>query len=489
MRHFFRNAGMLAAAELIARLKGVLVLPILTRYLGASDFGVWSQVSVLVLVMSPLIALGTDNGLLRILPGQAADRQLRLFIGWAYFILAGACIAAVLLLVSGDWLSTLFFGNGDYRSYVPLAVASLFTTMLPNAGRLWFRLRNDGLILAVATVTQAALGIVAVLAAILLRADVYHIIIYSLAADFVLGATLIGVIVVRAGWVRADFSILPQALKFGLPLLPTAYAMLGLNWMDRLFLVQYQDLHEIGIYAAAYGLGYAVIQVFVNPIWALYPNSAAQLHNQGDHAGLDRLLHVISWSIMSLSVPAIVGLWALDDAVMSVVAGADYRSGARVMPVIGLAYLMSMLASFGEVALGLAYRQIYVTTSITLAVASNLVLNVLLIPPYGILGAAFATFGAFFVQFILSTVFASRSGPFWRDISIPLRIIVASILMGLLVRGLDSFVVMSDVTRLIVFIPFGAVAYAVFAVAFRAVPPSIFGAARAWLVLQKGPTI
>ena len=42
-------------------------------------------------------------------------------------------------------------------------------------------------------------------------------------------------------------------------------------------------------------------------------------------------------------------------------------------------------------------------------------LNFMLVPRFGILGAAFATLGAFFIQLVFSTFMASRSGPFWNS--------------------------------------------------------------------------
>lgn len=485
---FFRNAGVMAAAEMFARIKGVIVLPILTRHLGPLDFGVWSQISMIALLLSPVVSLGSEQGLLRLLPGLAFEKQYRMFLAWMLFAVGGAAIFAILLIAANSSISLLVFASTEYKGFVVVAAFSLFTTLLPNAARAWFRIQNDGNTLAAATVAQAVLGIVAVLCAIFLEADVYYLVLFTLAADLLLGAGFFALIVWRSGWPGPDFSIIRPAIKFGLPLLPAAYAIWGLNWMDRFFLVHYQTLDSIGIYSAAYGLGYMIIQVFVNPIWALYPNSAAELHNRGDSAGVDRLLHTISYGILLLSVPAIGGLWALCEPIMVVVAGPEFRDGALVMPVIALAYLLLMLASFGDVALGLVYRQHLATVSITLAVVVNCILNILLIPRFGIMGAAFATLGAFSVQLLFSTLMAARSGPFWRSFSGLYRISAASVIMALAIRVLDQSTGFSDASRLLVFIPFGAFLYAALAVAFGAIPQSQLRSAWSWLGAQRGPT-
>jgi O-antigen/teichoic acid export membrane protein len=483
---FYRNAGVMAVAEVIARLKGVLILPLLTRYLGTLDFGVWSQVSMVVLTLSPLVSLGTENGLVRLLPGHPIERQYSQFLGWALIILFSALFFAALIEMSGSLFSRVFFGSASYDEYITLAAVSLFVGILPNLPRTWLRLQNAGKMLALATVCQAALGIGAILVAIFLQSDVYQVVLFSLMADLLLGASFIVWIVVRNGWVRPDFSIIPRALRFGLPLLPAAYALWGLNWMDRLFLVHFESLRAVGIYAAAYGLGYTIIQVFVNPVWALYPNSAAQLYNQGNHDELDRLLHLTIWSILLFSAPAIAGMWALGDPIMALVAGPEFKEGAAVMWTIALAYLLLMLASFGDISLGLAYRQYWATVSIACAVVVNFVLNLLLIPTYGIMGAAVATLAAFTVQFVLSTFMAARHGPFIREIRFMSRVIAAAVVMGLVVRMCESRAAPAGAAQLAALVILGAMLYATLLVALRAVPPTAISYLRSRIFSRKG---
>ena len=426
--------------------------------------------------------LGTESGLTRLLPGDDIERQYPKFLGWTLFVLLGCAVAAAFVTFGRHWVSLAFFGaGGEYERYMPLAAISLFATLLPNAGRLWLRIRNDGVALVVATVMQALLGVVAIGIAVLVGAGIYGVVIYGLSADLALGLGLFGFILARRGWRRPDYSIVLPALRFGLPLLPAAYAMWGLNWMDRLFLVHYQTLADIGIYAAATGLGYTVIQVFVNPIWAMYPNAAAELHNRRDLVGVDRLLHLTGGAMLTLALPAIAGLWALDAPIMALIAGPGFAAGAAVMPVIAIAYLTSIMASFGDVALSLAYRQYLATLSIGLAVGVNFLLNVVLIPPLGILGAALATFGAFLFQLIFSSIAASRSGPFWRQFQFPFRIGLAALAMALSVRGLDQFMGGPDAMRLAVLVPVGAVIYVGLVIVLQALPPSVSMAARGWI--------
>lgn len=483
---FFRNAGVMVVAEMVARLKGLIVLPLLTRYLGPLDYGVWTQVSVITLLLSPVLSLGAEQGLSRMLPGLDTERQFKCFLGWMLIALGGAVIAAALLLAANSAITHVFFAVQGYEAFVALAAASLFTTLLPNAARIWLRIRNDANTLALATVGQALLGVVVVVAAIMLKVGSYSLIALTLLADFLLGLALLVLIVHRHGWKQPSCSIIPAAIRFGLPLLPAAYAIWGLNWVDRLFLVQYEKLETIGIYSVAYGLGYMIMQLFVNPIWSLYPNSAAVLHNKGDHAGVDKLLHTISASILVLSLPAIAGMWVLGEPLIVLIAGDSFRAGAAVMPVIALGYLLLMLASFGDVALGLAYRQHLSTLSMAVAFVVNCALNFLLVPRFGMMGAALATLAAFSVQLAISSIFAARCGPFWHSFSVLYRVVAASALMAAVLKSFDTLVAMPDMMRLVVLVPTGVALYAAMALTFGVVPYAYVRQLRARLLHGTG---
>lgn len=69
IRKYFKNAGLLAVTEGFLQLKGLLVIPFLTRHFGTLNYGVWSQVAVLINTVTPLIILGTDSAAMRLLPG------------------------------------------------------------------------------------------------------------------------------------------------------------------------------------------------------------------------------------------------------------------------------------------------------------------------------------------------------------------------------------------------------------------------------------
>ena len=145
-----------------------------------------------------------------------------------------------------------------------------------------------------------------------------------------------------------------------------------------------------------------------------------------------------------------------------------------------------MLAAYFEVLLGLVHRQVLSTLSIAVAALVNLVLNIVLIPPYGITGAAVATATAFMCQLFVSFVFSRRYLRFKLDGGVPLRVLAASAGMGACVWMLKDVLAPTSFPILVLEIAFGAAIYAALAAAFGVIPRSAWNQFTALILQARG---
>lgn len=475
-RRFFKNAGFLALIELVLKVRAFIVLPLLTHHFGAIDFGVWSQVGVLVAALSPLLIFGTDAAAMRYLPGCTLEEKKQKFSAWLLFLGILSTLLCLILFLLRAPLATAFWGSAtEYESFVPLAAALLFITVLLNTARNWYRICNDAKSYGLATVCQSLLELSALVIMLLRNEGVYELVSYTIVADFVVIIWLLARITQGYGWGTPDFKVILPFLRFGLPLIPTGYAMWGLNWIDRIFLVQYSTLSEIGIYSLVYGLGYAIIQLFVNPIWSMYANTASELYSHKKYDDLQKLFDQSISLILLLTLPSIAGLVVLGDRLLMILAPPEFLPGAPLMAIVTVGYLFHMLGSYFDITLGLAHRQHLSTFSILIAFGVNLVLNILLIPHYSILGAAIATSIAFFVQFLASLWWAQKHLKLEVSLWYPAKVMAASLTMSAVVYWLSCAIASRGVGALLSLILFGALAYGIALVIFRVVEPGAVG--------------
>ena len=306
LRRYFASAGVIAASEFFSRLKGLVLIPLLTRHLGTINYGVWSQVLILATFVPLLMIMGTDSAIVRYLPGHDDAYQRRHFSGWLLTMLGlGALLCGLLVAAKGP-ISNIFFGGGqEYERFVPLAAATIYVNLLITGIRGWFRLKASSGGWAAVTAGQAVTSLIATILLLSLNKTIYQFVIYSVVLDSMLSVVLLFWVWRRYGFARPDFGLMPKLVRFGLPLVPAGFAVWGLNWLDRIFLVKYTDLSAIGRYSLAYSLGYLAIQVIANPIWTMYPTAAAEHWNQGDRAGVQHYFDRTAGAMLLLVAPVI----------------------------------------------------------------------------------------------------------------------------------------------------------------------------------------
>jgi O-antigen/teichoic acid export membrane protein len=434
--HYLRNSGILALTELALRLRGIILIPLLTKYLGALNFGVWAQVSVITSMLSPILALGLDSAVVRFLPGQTKDDIARGFSAVIVYLSLVSTFVAVLLWVAARPLASAFFNGESNWPFVAICGAVIFVGLLLNQCRNYFRVVANARGYAAIALAQGASGLLVGVVAVTTKRSVWIIVLMTLLADALLLAIVLSVIARRHGVSKPDWKILLPYLRFGLPLVPAGYAMWALNSSDRLFIGHYGSLGDIGIYTVVYALGYTLISLIFNPIALMYPSYAAIAFNRGDFLGLESLFAGVIKAALGLLIPATVGLAVLSRPVLTLLTTEEFIRGARLVPLITVAYALHMLSSLFDVNLGLVGKQAWSTVNITIAMAVNIGLNFFFVPTWGITGAAVTTLIGFSIQFALSAAMGYRFIKLPIDVSFLVKSVIATAVMGLVMTAL-----------------------------------------------------
>ncbi len=163
----------------------------------------------------------------------------------------------------------------------------------------------------------------------------------------------------------------------------------SLNWVDRVTLSYFRPIEEVGIYQAAAQISIVFIMVLgsVNSIFS--PMIADKYHrNESDR--LHELYRVSTkWSLYAI-LP-LFGLILVVPEELLAVFGSDYRAGALTLQIIGVGQLVNVATGAIGLLLSLAgYERTWLKIC-ALFLGLNLLLNLLLVPSFGIIGAASAS--------------------------------------------------------------------------------------------------
>ena len=209
-------------------------------------------------------------------------------------------------------------------------------------------------------------------------------------------------IISQIGFVIPRFTHLKEYLQFSLPLTPNALIRWVTDSSDRYMVTYFLGLKSVGIYSAACSFG-SLIQLLVTPLQLILLPELTKLYDENK---IDEVTIYMSHSLryfLLISIPAVFGLSALAKPLLSIFTTEDFLSGWFVIPVIALSGLLAGIVQIFINTL-LIVKKTKVQTYINFAAAVlNVLINLLLIPSIGIVGAAISTLLAYFFMAILCT--------------------------------------------------------------------------------------
>ncbi len=160
-------------------------------------------------------------------------------------------------------------------------------------------------------------------------------------------------------------------------------------WTDIFMLGYFSESKELGIYYVVTGIIFIGV-LFVESFSMVFNPTIADLYNRNEHAQLSRLYKMVSKWIFITSLPFYLLIIFYAEPILNIY-GEGFVSGALSMGVLGCAYIIYALTGLsGYVLLMTGKSWVNMMTNI-FGCLLNVGLNYLLIPEYGILGAAWGT--------------------------------------------------------------------------------------------------
>jgi len=196
-----------------------------------------------------------------------------------------------------------------------------------------------------------------------------------------------------------------SALKFQLSALPYGIAMMiyGVYMqMDILFLSYFSGNAQVGLFSAAYNLYTGLLVLPLIIVGVMYPRTS-KLRNENYTRHLDLVQRTMKYMLLIAFPLLVVGL-LFPESIMLSLYGAEYSSASGILTFL----LFTTVFSFSNTAIFMVCRSIdkqkYVLRITLLGLASKLLLDLGLIPVFGIKGAVIAVTGSSFIMSLYGMV-------------------------------------------------------------------------------------
>jgi len=256
---------------------------------------------------------------------------------------------------------------------------------------------------------------------------------------------------------KAGIPVTKELLLFSLPLFGNSICAMVMTWTDSLMLGYFKTPDVVGLYNSAYPSA----QFIVQPLAALaliYVPVATALYSQNLMAELRRNYAVVTKWLVSLTLPIFLVLCLFPEVTLNLFFGSEYVAAAPALRLLAFGFMLNNL--FGPngpmlVAMG---KPMFLLWAGLAAAGANVILNIALIPPLGIVGAAVASVAAMTLGNVVPVAklyFSYRAQPLSKNLLKPLVLSIGLAFLFQLI--INSFITVTWWMLLLLFILYYAI--------------------------------
>jgi O-antigen/teichoic acid export membrane protein len=416
LRRLGKHSAIYGLGGLVQRLLAVILLPVYTRYLSPSDYGKVETLIALTTVAGIVLRFGITSAFFRFYFDSPEPERRRLVLRTSFWFTMSMATAGLVagLLLSGE-IARLLFGSADDSELVMAAFVGLWGGMNYEQLMSLFRVEERSVAFVSASLTNILVTIAATLLLVVaLEQGPIGVIVGNFTGTLLVYAALIGYRREQLG-IQFDRRLLREMNRFGVPLMPTALFLWTTNFSDRLFLVRLADTTEVGLYSVGVRIASAMVLILTafRMAWPAFAYSI-----EDDREARRTYAFVLTYLVL-LTTWVATALALLSPWIVDWLAAPAFETSSRVVG--PLAFSTVAFAGYVVVAIGVgrARRTQFNWVVTGAAAAVNVALNLLLIPRYGMMGAAIATIAAYSTMFAGMAWWAQRIYPVpyqWRRV-------------------------------------------------------------------------
>lgn len=436
---FAQRVGLVGIVRIIVSLRGLILLPILTKTMDTELYGIWVQIGVTASLLTFLATLQLHGAIIRFFAGEQDKAKIKEgFYSVFGLVFLFNLLLIVFIAVLSEPLAITFFGGEEAIPFVRLLCFIIPTTALDLICIEFFRAVHKMKKYSCFLILQQILEVSLISYAVLTGYSLFGALISLIIARAILFIVCFLFVYAQIGIEKPDLSVLKPYLLFSLPLIPAALSCWVVEISDRYVIAYFLGVASVGIYSAAYGLG-TMIGMFMSPLGITLLPTMFKLYENNKIEELKKLLNYSLKVYLMFAIPSLFGLTLLSKSLLLTFTTSEYVSAYLIVPIAALGTIFYVGGGTIAIILQVLKKtKIFAVVGGTGAVI-NLILNIILIPIIGILGAAISTLITFFIMGTVGSILSFRAIPFYIDIKFITKSIIASIPMAFVVWKLNPY--------------------------------------------------
>ena len=338
---FTKDVGIIGIANMLMRLKGIILIPVIAKTLGASEYGIYATLMATIGLLAPVSTMGLLGSIIRFLAGEKNKKEIQEgYYSLLIFVFSSALFISVLLLLLAPVLASTVFGNPQATSIIKIGAFLILLNALQSLNLHFFLTFSRMLQYSLFHVIQN-LGEVTLAAILILGGFGLDIVIYSFLAINSLCVLITFVIIFNEINIKIpNFSKIKPFLLFGLPLIPSTISQWVTNLSDRYLIGFFLSSTSVGIYSVAYGIGITITMLFA-PISATLAPTLSRLWEEKKMYELKNHIHYSLKYFLMVAIPSLFGLSVLAEPLLMILSTPEFVPDGRIIiPIVALTGIM-----------------------------------------------------------------------------------------------------------------------------------------------------
>jgi len=385
---------------------GFFLIPLYTRYLHPAEYGTLELLVLTVDIISLFIGLQLTTAITRYYNSAEGASNKNKVVSTAIILLliVGGLVFSTLIVFS-DNVSNIVFNHSEHGTLFQIVFAAAFFGILMQIPLLLLRIHDKSKQFVVIMLSQVLLTVgLTIYFVVELELGILGIVSANAIVTILLCSYLLAVTLAKIGF-KFSYHYTRKMVIYSAPLVPAVIGMFVLHSSDRFFLNSYSTLEELGIYALAYKFGFLLAPLLIAPFGLVWGPKMFEIYRlENSH----EILHKVFCGYAFLAITAFFALSLFISEILAIMTTPQYYLAANLVPVIALAYALNAINRLIMTPFYTEDKTSYIGVINSSAAIACIILNILLIKPFGAMGAAVATLLSFSFILAMNAYFSTK---------------------------------------------------------------------------------
>ena len=386
-----KDAAIYGGSDFVFKVIAFAVFPIYAHYFSVADFGTWALLTVSASLIGVLINLGINNSVQRYYwDPETTTGQQPVIVSGGLLQLAGFGLLMVSLAVTAVFFQRNWIQAHYSISWTLIALVggSLLLEQLLQYTLDTIRLHFNPVRFLIISFAKNLFGV---------SLGLYFIIqlgwgLYGYFFGAVIGSAValpIALWFIRREltW-QLDKQISVKIFRFGFPFVFTGLAYWVFGSMDRWLLAELSTIEEVGLYSIAFKFAAIVSFIISAFAQAWSPHAIKLMRDDPDYRTVYSRIFTL-WFFVLAMTGLFISLFAKE--LLILFTPKAYWSAAQSLVMVTAGIVVYGTTQITSIGISLQKKTYLLTRGAIIAAVANLVLNILLVPKFGAVGAGFAT--------------------------------------------------------------------------------------------------